>query len=1163
MENSFDRSRPATFRSSTATPSCLVTRRSPAGWRGLCNAIGDDKTAVESGVANTSRKTGNTYDMLRGRVVFPIRDLAGDVIGFAGRKLPVVSSAKRTVMGFEWSWTPPKSVSALWALADPETRGEIEAAYEVADAAALAEVEKAAAWTRRRRGRRLVRERTEGLLAVVVPHTSSRDGDPHLHHHVVVANQVRRVGDGQWATLDARGLYGSVAWAATVWAKTLRAELTVRLGVEWGFELSGGGGPQIVGMPSELVELWSKRAQAIREELDRRREKAAAKAAAGGDDVERELGGGVKLHAGAAKQAATETRRSKDLSETRVEKFGRWQAEALDVGFVADEVVGAVTGRDVAVRRRMSREELVGAVAVSVYGRLNSWDRVEWLSTAAEVGAELVDVSDMLDAAESELGDGGRWAVQLPDDPAGSCIGGRWTTSLTLARERRVIGRAMRMAEPGESVVAPWEVADAVEAAGLDAEQGKAVWDMALSGRRFYTLAAPAGAGKTRTMGALAEVLGHHGIKLRALAVAQKATDKLGDAFEAAEPQRRNISRFLAAAPDPDVREWWVVDEASVVDSRQWDALLARAEESGTPVVAIGDPRQLGSVGPGGLYAVMVDHPELPTAELEQVWRMEAEWEKAASLKLRAMDPAAVDAYAEHGRIRDHDDLEELLDGLAAVHADGLDVVVLAGSNRRVDELNDAMQARVVGDRDPDDEMGIRWDDGEGVVYARTVGVGDRIRTRRNDYDLVTSRNEPVVNGATWGVTHVRDGGLWVRAGDRGHVFLPPAYLEERDDETGRPFVELAYASTVHSAQGLTVDRAVMMVGAYTRAEMLYVGMTRGRSSNIAVAEAGDDDGLTLFQAAAANPSADAVAALELVAHHRRDKAKRKARERAEREQAEAARKAAREPTLRVSAPDTTERDIEDEQDEDLYALVALADARLAHQEQERIAREREAAAAKAEAARKAAIAAAVQQWVQDLPDGLSTDQVAADAEQQWWGPDVDAPVVADAYRSVQNRAATRWVQSVWAGYHTGSVVDAARKRFAVGDDPGGRFEEAYQAAAQQRLAAGNGWLDEHGSRPDDDQQGDSRPEAVAKFGIIPEQAKKMVDDYNTRQRAAAAASVEQLLADRTPGSKCSSRPSWIGAEPDTSPTPWRPWPLWNQSLRPRNRRPNSVGGAG
>ncbi len=58
----------------------------PYQWRGLCNRLGNDETAVDAGVANTRR--GRTYDILRGRVIFPIRDTAGDVIGFAGRTLP-------------------------------------------------------------------------------------------------------------------------------------------------------------------------------------------------------------------------------------------------------------------------------------------------------------------------------------------------------------------------------------------------------------------------------------------------------------------------------------------------------------------------------------------------------------------------------------------------------------------------------------------------------------------------------------------------------------------------------------------------------------------------------------------------------------------------------------------------------------------------------------------------------------------------------------------------------------------------------------------------------------------------------------------------------------------------------------------------------------------
>ena len=93
---------------------------------------------------------------------------------------------------------------------------------------------------------------------------------------------------------------------------------------------------------------------------------------------------------------------------------------------------------------------------------------------------------------------------------------------------------------------------------------------------------------------------------------------------------------------------------------------------------------------------------------------------------------------------------------MADASAEGLDVLVMASSNRRVDALNDAMQTRIVGARDPADELTIRWDDAGGGTAERTVGVGDLVRTRRNNYDLATTKGAPVVNGATWEVTHVR-----------------------------------------------------------------------------------------------------------------------------------------------------------------------------------------------------------------------------------------------------------------------------------------------------------------------------------------------------------------------------------------------------------------------
>ena len=486
--------------------------------------------------------------------------------------------------------------------------------------------------------------------------------------------------------------------------------------------------------------------------------------------------------------------------------------------------------------------------------------------------------------------------------------------------------------------------------------------------------------GAPRTLGELME---EAGVLPRALAVAQDAATGLGKALGVPEERSQNITRFLRSEPGWAERrgwEWWIIDEASMVGSHDWDALLERAKANGTRVLAIGDPAQL---GPGGLFSVMAHHPEIPTAELVRVWRMEAKWEQAASLLLRERNPAAADVYADHGRIRDHSDLDELLDSLAAAHTDGQDVLVMAHARQRVDTLNDAMQARLIGDRDPGDEMVIRWADDDGGGGERTVGVGERIRTRHNDYDLVTTKGMTVVNGATWQVARIDKGGLWVRSADRGSVYLPASYLKARDEDTGRPHVKLGYASTVHSAQGRTVDQAVMVVGARTEAELLYVGMTRGRTSSIAVADSSDEDGRTRFLTALANPSAETVAALELIAQER---------ERAERE--------------RAAALQLVE-DLAGMNPEDARAVLAqqLGDSRWRREAatalQEQQDREQEA---RELAEREAAEAA---RWLDDQPDRADPEEIGT-AAAEWWST-VDAEDLADAYRRRVGEA-NRWL---------------------------------------------------------------------------------------------------------------------------------------------------------
>src|SRR3984957_14674911 len=112
---------------------------------------------------------------------------------------------ERAVAGFALTFSPPKSVSVLWALADEPASAQVLVAHEAAVAASMAFVEDHAAFTRRGHNG-VLQVDTEGLLTASFVHRTSRAADPQLHTHVLVATKVRAE-DGAWLALDGRELF--------------------------------------------------------------------------------------------------------------------------------------------------------------------------------------------------------------------------------------------------------------------------------------------------------------------------------------------------------------------------------------------------------------------------------------------------------------------------------------------------------------------------------------------------------------------------------------------------------------------------------------------------------------------------------------------------------------------------------------------------------------------------------------------------------------------------------------------------------------------------------------------------------------------------------------------------------------------------------------------
>ncbi|HWP32138.1 MAG TPA: MobF family relaxase, partial [Solirubrobacterales bacterium] len=135
------------------------------------------------------------------------------------------------VAGYDLTFSPVKSVSALWAVADPQIAAVIERAHKAAVRDALRFIETHALYARE--GPQGVRQvNVRGLLAAGFTHRDSRAGDPDLHTHVAIANKVQTL-KGRWLSIDGRVLFKATVGASETYNTALEHHLRDLLGVRF------------------------------------------------------------------------------------------------------------------------------------------------------------------------------------------------------------------------------------------------------------------------------------------------------------------------------------------------------------------------------------------------------------------------------------------------------------------------------------------------------------------------------------------------------------------------------------------------------------------------------------------------------------------------------------------------------------------------------------------------------------------------------------------------------------------------------------------------------------------------------------------------------------------------------------------------------------------
>ena len=402
-----------------------------------------------------------------------------------------------------------------------------------------------------------------------------------------------------------------------------------------------------------------------------------------------------------------------------------------------------------------------------------------------------------------------------------------YTSQRILDAERRLVIAAGRRdgSAVDESAVDLALLEMAANRTALDAGQASLVRQMCTSGARLQLAIAPAGAGKTTAMRALTLAWTQDGGQVLGLAPSAAAAAVLGEQTGIRADTLAKLTWFLqhgelpewAAAVGPSTLV--IIDEAGMADTLTLDTTVHFAIGRGANVRLIGDDQQLAAIGAGGvLRDIKHTHGALHLAELH---RFTDPAEAAASLALREGEPAALDFYLDHGRVHVGDLATTTEDAFTAWVLDrsaGLDAIMLAPTRELVAELNRRARDHRVNGNVPN--AVVRLADGN------QGSVGDVIITRANDRRLRLAATDWVKNGDRWTITRIgRRGDLTVRHNrSRLTVRLPADYVQA---STG-----LGYATTIHSAQGVSADTMHGLVTGQESRQQLYTMLTRGRHAN-------------------------------------------------------------------------------------------------------------------------------------------------------------------------------------------------------------------------------------------------------------------------------------------------------------------------------------------
>lgn len=632
--------------------------------------------------------------------------------------------------GWDATFSAPKSVSVAAYIHGDD---RLIAAHDRSVAAALQYIEREVAATRIRENGEIRTEATGNIVAATYRHDVSREGEPDLHTHGVIAN-ITRSADGQWRSLESRLLYRLQTDAGAVYRAALARE-SERLG--YAIERTQAGDHpsfELRAVSQAEREMWSTRSRQVEAELAKM---------------------GLTRATATAEQkqaAALATRQSKSNID-RGNLLSTWREQSRQAGHGPPALPEA---REIdASTYRERAENAVRQAVEHLSERESRYTERQIVTEARKLGMGSIDDQDIR-AAIADLHRRGE-LVKTTTRQHDAITGQRleqagYTTKAEQQIERHMLDTAGRAA----GTVQPAMSAEAADQAILaqETETGFAFNDAQRSATRalltgqdrITLIQGYAGTAKTTSvLAAGADALRAQGYEVVALAPTRSAAKTLGAAIGA---EGQTVAKYLNSRPEAGSQpRIYIVDEMSMLSARDMDKLLSRT--AGSRLAGVGDVVQLGSVGAGAAFRQLQTGSGLQTQVLDQIVRQRNDQLRDAVYDAIKGDIRGALAKVEVVELKTREErVGWIASRYAALPADerAKRIVIAPGRDDRR-QINDAVRSELRERGELGESVQIRALDAKDMTAveqrrAASYSVGDQVQAGRDYKSLGLRRGD-------------------------------------------------------------------------------------------------------------------------------------------------------------------------------------------------------------------------------------------------------------------------------------------------------------------------------------------------------------------------------------------------------------------------------------